>query len=127
LARSYHTITVIGDRAYIFGGRLSDGKLPSNDIHAISTVPSAVQSSHDVCYPASPLEDDGDAPSTRARHAACLRSKHVVISGGADSDGSPIKEDGCIWLWDSDRLKWAKLQGEKYLNLLVQFDRIKRS
>lgn len=113
MARSYHTITVIGDRAYIFGGRLTNGDLPPNDIHAISTLTSSVQSSHDTCYSASPLEDGGDVPATRSGHAACARSKHVVISGGSSSDGSPVEEDECIWLWDSERLKWARLQGEK--------------
>jgi hypothetical protein len=41
LARSRHSLTVVGDKAYIFGGETSDGKLAATDIHVITLLSDA--------------------------------------------------------------------------------------
>lgn len=48
-------------------------------------------------------------PSPRRGHAACARGKYVLLHGGSDENGTPIDEDACIWLWDSETLAWGKI------------------
>ncbi|KAK2605618.1 hypothetical protein N8I77_008444 [Diaporthe amygdali] len=113
LARSHHSVTVIGDKAYIFGGEQSSGKLCDTDVHAISLPSDTKPDSEYACYPAFPLKEatTGEllVPSPRKGHAACARGKYVLIHGGSDETGKPIDEDACLWLWDSETLRWAKV------------------
>lgn len=48
-------------------------------------------------------------PSPRKNHAACARGKYVVIHGGSDDKGGLIDEGACLWMWDSETLRWAKI------------------
>lgn len=109
LARANHTVTIIGSKAYIFGGEGADGKITSTDIHAVVLPGSKEAGSEYACYPAAPLEDAHGVISARTKHAACSRGKHVVVHGGCNEDGSAVEEGSCLWLWDSERLKWAKV------------------
>lgn len=113
LARSNHTVTVINDKAYIFGGEQAGGKLCNTDVHVISLPSTTKPAAEYACYPAFPLKEDatGDllVPAPRKGHAACARGKYVVIHGGSDHNGTPIDEDACLWLWDSETLRWSKL------------------
>ncbi|KAK7429845.1 hypothetical protein QQZ08_003690 [Neonectria magnoliae] len=116
LARSRHSITVIGNKAYIFGGESADGQLSSTDIHAIA-VPSEDRPS-DVdyaCYPAVAATDkdtatDTPGPSARTAHAACARHKSLIIHGGRDKHGNDIDEASVLWVWDSEKVQWTKIQ-----------------
>ena len=120
MARSHHSVTVIGNKAFIFGGEQPKAKLCSNEVHAISLPTGDDADVEYACYPAVPLQESGstDVPLPRFRHAACARGKHVVVFGGCDSGGLPIDEAACLWLWDSERLKWAKLTGEGYVYMI---------
>lgn len=107
-------MTVLGNTAYIFGGEHVDGSLASTDVYAVS-LPSQTQSTAQYnCYTAFPVKDTvtGEVivPAPRKGHAASARGKHVVIHGGSDDEGHPIDEDNCIWLWDTEKLKWAKIR-----------------
>lgn len=133
----HHTVTVIGDRAYIFGGEQPDGQLCNTDVHAVSlssgprgdttAVPSAQgindgsapsDRSHDR-YPAFPLKDASTGellvPRPRTRHAAAARGNYMLIHGGLNAPGtSPPGEEAkkdaaTIWLWDAGSLKWARI------------------
>ena len=137
LARSHHTVTVIGDRAYIFGGEQSDGQLCDTDVHAVSlssgprddttAVPSAQdvnngsapsERNHDR-YPAFPLKDatTGEllVPRPRTRHAAAARGNYMLIHGGLNASGTAppdkeaVEDAATIWLWDAGSLKWARI------------------
>ncbi|KAF3770598.1 hypothetical protein M406DRAFT_271856 [Cryphonectria parasitica EP155] len=113
LARSHHTVTVIGDKAYIFGGEHAGGKLCSADVH-VSSIPSATTPTAAYnCYQALPVKDattgELQVPSPRKNHAACVRGKYLLVHGGSDESGAPIDEDACIWTWDSETLRWAKI------------------
>ncbi|KAJ4403222.1 hypothetical protein N0V82_010682 [Gnomoniopsis sp. IMI 355080] len=132
LARSHHTVTTINDKAYIFGGLHKPGTLCTTDIHAISLPnPKANAKATDAdqqqqsyaCYPAFPLKDTTTntllVPAPRHSHAAAARpspgqdnntTAHLVIHGGLDADNNPITQDnGCLWLFDTDTLRWSKL------------------
>jgi hypothetical protein len=121
LARSGHTVTVVGGRAYIFGGQLGDGKLASNDIHSINL---SGQGKAEVEYqliPALPMTvaQEGDVPQPRTGHAACAlttpntlsdkttdSTTYVAVYGGADESGKPV-QDNAIWLFDPLEARWA--------------------
>ena len=113
LARSRHTVTVIGDKAYIFGGEQSDRKLCTTDVHAISLSSDTKPAAEYACYPAFPVKETTTGellvPAPRKGQAACERGKYVLIHGGVDENGTPIDEDACIWLWDSETLAWGKV------------------
>ncbi|KAK7735343.1 hypothetical protein SLS53_007575 [Cytospora paraplurivora] len=114
LARSHHTVTVIGDKAYIFGGEISGGGLCNTDVHAISIPSDTKPASEYACYPAFPVREATTGqllvPSPRKGHAACARGKYLLIHGASDKNGAPIDEAACIWLWDSETLAWSKVQ-----------------
>lgn len=116
LARSHHTVTVIDDKAYIFGGQTSGGKLCTTDVHAISLPSQTKPAAEYACYPAFPVKETATGellvPSPRQGHAACARGKYVLIHGGSDENGTPIDEDACLWTWDSETLRWSKIHAE---------------
>ncbi|KAF9875922.1 kelch domain-containing protein [Colletotrichum karsti] len=134
LARSHHSVTVINHKACIFGGENADGQLCTTDFHVLS-VPAitngAVTDSESVatyaCYPAFAMKDVDTGktyiPAPRTRHAACARGQFAIIHGGADASGKPIDET-CLWLWDSESLKWTKIQGASQIGktLTPRFD-----
>ncbi|KAJ4132426.1 hypothetical protein NW754_015242 [Fusarium falciforme] len=62
LARSHHTVTVINNRAYIFGGNKEDGQLCSNEVHAVSLPGEQQGNGEYACYPAVGEEDACPAP-----------------------------------------------------------------
>ena len=108
LARSHHTTTVLGNKAYIFGGKRADGTLCSNTLQGIA-LPVADQHPGDseyVCYPAVSATDR--VPSPRSNHAACVRGDSLVVHGGEGPDGNPLDES-CLWIWSSSSLQWTKI------------------
>lgn len=113
LARSHHTVTVIGDKAYIFGGERASRELCNTDIHAFSLPSDTKPTAEYACYPAFPVKETATGellvPSPRRGHAACARGKYVLLHGGSDENGTPIDENACIWLWDSETLAWGKI------------------
>ncbi|KAK3321707.1 hypothetical protein B0H66DRAFT_574246 [Apodospora peruviana] len=130
LARSHHTVVVIGRKSYIFGGSTPEGDLCSTDVYAVTlpttktkTSPAETETTTTKyeCFPAFPLQsaETGESmiPAPRKQHAACAQGKYMVIHGGCDNDGKPIDEHdaNCLWAWDSETLKWSKLPGSTQL------------
>ncbi|KAF2117912.1 hypothetical protein BDV96DRAFT_517743 [Lophiotrema nucula] len=108
LARANHSLTVVGNKAYIFGGTTDAGDA-TNDIHIV-TLGEEVQPESDYhLVPALPNEDGGPVPVARDAHAACSYEKRVAIYGGF-CQGEAIDESCCIWTFDTEKLTWAKLQ-----------------
>ncbi|KAK1579898.1 kelch domain-containing protein [Colletotrichum navitas] len=129
LARSHHSVTVVNHKACIFGGEAADGQLSSTDFHVLS-LPSVTKGepvAAYACYPALAMQDAGTGetyvPSPRSRHAAAARGQFVIVQGGADASGKPIPET-CLWLWDSESLKWTKIEGVSQIgkSLTPRFD-----
>uniref|UniRef100_L2FZM2 Kelch domain-containing protein n=1 Tax=Colletotrichum fructicola (strain Nara gc5) TaxID=1213859 RepID=L2FZM2_COLFN len=129
LARSHHSVTVINHKACIFGGETAYGQLCTTDFHVLSLP--AVTNGEPVaayaCYPAFAMQDVETGktyiPAPRTKHAACARGQFAIIHGGADANGKPIEET-CLWLWDSESLKWTKIQGASQIGktLTPRFD-----
>ncbi|KAL8307088.1 hypothetical protein RB597_001229 [Gaeumannomyces tritici] len=144
LARSHHTVTVIGDRAYIFGGEEAGGQLCNTDVHAVmlssgprddTTAVHSAQDAYDTApaqrshdrYPAFPLKDatTGEllVPRPRTRHAAAARGNYLLVHGGVNASGAAppdkmaVEDAATIWLWDAGSLKWARIHASDVLVL----------
>ncbi|KAK4176840.1 hypothetical protein QBC36DRAFT_237971 [Triangularia setosa] len=127
LIRSHHTLTVIADKAYLFGGVDTSGNLCPPTMHAIAlpqaksqTDPLTSKFTSQVEYPPFPTKDistgELNVPSPRKNHAACARgNRYVLIHGGEDASGNLIDEGNVIWQWDSETLAWTKLRGATQL------------
>lgn len=102
LTRSNHTLTIIGSKAYIFGGESADGEIASNEVHVINLAP---EENKEPAYQLIPAiaGTGGGVPSGRTKHAACAFNGGLVIYGGhATKDGSPADE-GEIWFFNPDK------------------------
>ncbi|KAL2193827.1 hypothetical protein P885DRAFT_44356 [Corynascus similis CBS 632.67] len=134
LARSRHTLTVIRDKAVIFGGQDPSGALCPPGTHTITLpAPSSKTTTEGeegrgpgtayTCYPPYTLQDASTGetlvPRPRTDHAACaLGERYLLVHGGrggADGGTGALEEGNCIWKWDCDGLSWAKLRGDSQL------------
>ncbi|KAL2163292.1 hypothetical protein VTH06DRAFT_5348 [Thermothelomyces fergusii] len=84
LARSEHTLTVIRNKAFIFGGKDASGALCPPAIHTI-TLPAAPRVATDPASAAS-LSDRGTATSTTT---VTTNNRKEQKEGGAESGGEP--------------------------------------
>jgi hypothetical protein len=110
LIRSDHTITVIKDKAYIFGGVSSDNQLASNEIHAVTyESPSTAEY---TLLPAVPDTKDGPTPSARTKHAACHFNICLAVFGGVDASNNLVDQDPIIWLYVTGKSAWEALRSE---------------
>ncbi|KAF3063987.1 Ras guanine nucleotide exchange factor F [Daldinia childiae] len=110
LTRSHHTLTVVGDKAYIFGGQTSQGKLASNTIHSIALPKASSAVPEYQALPAISTENDGPVPKPRTKHSACALNNRVAIYGGCDESGNVLDEGPIIWLFDVEKLTWSTLK-----------------
>ncbi|KAI1775963.1 hypothetical protein F4818DRAFT_441239 [Hypoxylon cercidicola] len=116
LNRSRHTLTVVGDKAYIFGGRTIQDKLADNNIHSIALSMSNSNGAPEYqILPAIATEKDGPIPAPRSRHSACALNSRVAVYGGCDEAGNVINEGAKIWLYDVEKLSWASLDPANHL------------
>lgn len=122
LARSNHSLTIVGGKAYIFGGETGPDQLATTDIHAISLISeSEAEKNGEPLYallPALPVgstggeasgirDDDSDGvPAQRSRHAACAFNVCVAVFSGSDENGEAIDEKGRIWLFNTAKSAW---------------------
>ncbi|KAM0713866.1 hypothetical protein Q7P37_010828 [Cladosporium fusiforme] len=122
LARSNHSLTIVGDKAYIFGGEVGEGELATTDIHVISLLSSEKAEKEGVPQysllqslpagatggEASGVRDDNSdgIPAARTRHAACAFNVCTAVFGGADQNGEVIDEKGRIWLYNTAKSSW---------------------
>ncbi|TKA64857.1 hypothetical protein B0A55_11749 [Friedmanniomyces simplex] len=109
LSRSGHSICVVGNKAYIFGGETATGKLASNDTHSITLAPEEKPDSDYAVIPAIPDQKDGPVPVARTKHAACGFNICVAVFGGLDEAGDVLDET-CIWLFVTGKSSWESIR-----------------
>lgn len=109
LARSCHTVTVIGNKAYIFGGDTATGILASTDVHVVTLEHSGEPDMDYSLIPALSTFDHGKTPTARSKHAACAFHGSVAVFGGCDERGALVDEKSCLWLFSPDRKSWDML------------------
>lgn len=117
LARSNHSLTVVDNKAYIFGGETASEKLASNEVHAVTLEHTDEKPEFDYSvFPA--LADDiegtnGKVPAARSKHAACQLNVCVAMFGGVDENGKLIDKDPTVWLFVTAKSVWQALEDEK--------------
>lgn len=111
LARSDHTLTVIANKAYIFGGYTESDGISSNDIHVVTLTHSGEPEFDYRLLPALPSEEGGNVPAARTKHAACAFNGCVAIYGGYDEKGHLINDGSAIWFFDPEQIAWHSLKG----------------
>ncbi|KAF2713011.1 hypothetical protein K504DRAFT_127966 [Pleomassaria siparia CBS 279.74] len=116
LARRNHTVTVVNNKAYIFGGDVqpngeSEGswKLTSNEMHVVTLSSSGEPESDYHLIPAIPSVEGGKVPVARTNHSACAINGCVAIYGGIDQDKQISAEGTSIWLFDPKESSWTEL------------------
>lgn len=112
LPRSNHSLTVIADRAYIFGGEDENKKLAGDEVHIITLPLKNKKGNHDgevdyKCVPSLGEGQDGKVPGPRAGHMAVAIGERVYLFGGKGDDGQAIEEMGRIWVFDTNTLGWS--------------------
>lgn len=110
LARSNHTLTVLGNNAYIFGGVTAQG-IAINDVHAVKLSPSGKPEPDYRLIPALPEEEDGKVPDARSEHTACAYKNGILVYGGCDQTRNLVDDGSLVWLFDPERAAWKSLSG----------------
>ncbi|KAI0376054.1 hypothetical protein F5Y04DRAFT_274019 [Hypomontagnella monticulosa] len=110
LTRFHHTLTIVGEKAYIFGGQTTGDGLTTNHIHSITLRTDATDAIEYQAIPALAVGTDGPIPAPRTRHSACSLKSQVAIYGGCDETGNVLDEGARIWLYDTDKLTWDILE-----------------
>lgn len=112
LARSSHTLSVIGHRAYIFGGEIAPRQPVDNAMHVL-TLPSAeLQDCDYEAVPAkpSPSSPSSDIPAARVGHAAAAINHCIYVFGGRGGpDMKALEEHGRVWCFDTTARTWTAL------------------
>lgn len=110
LKRIGHTVCVLDNNAYIFGGETSDGKLAGNEVHIIRIPPPVgvkkiVEQEWDYkCIPAIAKMGEG-GPEPRKGHSAVAFGKEMYVFGGKGD--ALLEEKGKVWVFDTTSLKWS--------------------
>ncbi|PQE08377.1 kelch domain-containing protein [Rutstroemia sp. NJR-2017a WRK4] len=109
LPRSSHTLAVISDRAYIFGGEDSGNEVASNDLHELH-IPTD-ETTTAVLRTISAAEQGTEAvPSSRIGHSAAVARDRMFLFGGRASEKSEVlSEHGRIWVMDPVDSRWTFL------------------
>ena len=109
LSRSGHSLSIVKNKAYIFGGETADGKLASNEVHAVTLESSDNAEPQYAVIPAVAKVDGGKIPVARKAHAACALNICVAVFGGIDETGSTIN-DSTLWLFNTGTSSWETLE-----------------
>ncbi|KAM3067960.1 hypothetical protein ACMFMF_009328 [Clarireedia jacksonii] len=109
LPRSSHTLAVISDRAYIFGGGDSENEVVPNNLHELH-IPTD-ETTTAVLRTISPGEQGKEAiPSARTGHSATVARDRMFVFGGRASNKSEVlSEHGRIWVMDPIDSRWTFL------------------
>jgi hypothetical protein len=105
-------VTIISNKAYIFGGTTSDNLLASNDVHAVTVEHSGKPEMDYGLVPALPTFEGGEVPPPRTSHAACAFHESIAVYGGSDDKNQLIDEQSSMWLYSPERKAWDKLAPE---------------
>ncbi len=110
LPRSAHSLSVIGTRAYIFGGRSQDGKPATNDIHELELPTPDTENTAAIINTITAIGETGDVPQARLHHTAAVARQRIFVFGGQNPKTEKvIEENGRLWVFDPLDSKWLFL------------------
>ncbi|KAE8449901.1 hypothetical protein EG329_007378 [Mollisiaceae sp. DMI_Dod_QoI] len=112
LPHSSHSLAIIGDRAYIFGGHAQPNQSSptSNRIQELQ-IP-ATDGTTAALKSITAIGENGNVPQARIRHTAVVARNRVFVFGGcgsSSSDSELLEENGRIWVFDPLDSKWLFL------------------
>ncbi|KAL1301845.1 hypothetical protein AAFC00_006030 [Neodothiora populina] len=106
--KAWGTVSIVGGRAYLFGGVDSVGNLASNSMHIIHLPTTDVESTDYEELPAS-----ASSPPSRCVHTATVIDSQIYVYGGSSSadinSPKPIDENGRVWVFDTQSNTWSSL------------------
>lgn len=107
LPRSSHSLSVVGVRAYLFGGEERPREPVANDMHII-TLPSSGADADYKVISASPSAEGGEVPEPRVGHTANTIGDRVYVFGGRGGKAmAALDEKGRVWSFDTMVAKWS--------------------
>jgi hypothetical protein len=138
LCRSGHSLNIIKNRAYVFGGDSKDGDTNS-DVHVLTLPSDLSQDELNLdyrCLPSEPAptrplaaysdepapqsqpDFPNEVPAPRSEHATTVVGTNIYMFGGrspglaanASTPISPLKEDGIIHAYSTMTSKWTTLR-----------------
>ncbi|PON46027.1 BTB-kelch protein [Parasponia andersonii] len=95
-ARSSHAVTIVGQKAYVFGGEFSPRVPVDNDIHVFDL--------QDTTW--SVADATGDVPPPRVGVTMAAVGPTIYVFGGRDSEHKELNE---LYSFDTRTNKWALL------------------
>ena len=112
LPRFDHTLSVVSERAYIFGGKKENRSYAGNEIHIV-TLPLKTRDEGDADYKCVPaLGEEGTeqkVPVARAGHSASTIGHRIYVFGGRGENDYSLDEKGRIWVFDTNSLRWSHI------------------
>jgi hypothetical protein len=111
LPRSSHSLSVVGGRAYIFGGEVNPREPVDNDMHVITLPASPETTQADYrSIPARPQSSGRDVPEKRVGHSAAVIGDRIFVFGGrGGKDMKPLEENGRVWIYNTRIDSWTYL------------------
>ncbi len=129
LARRNHSLNVVKNRAYIFGGELEHGlsdvevqciTLPTDlsfkdldiDYHEIKSeaAPTRPLAPYSNDEGASAISETNEIPSPRAAHASTVVGSNIYVFGGRSSGDSLLDENGTVHAYSTLTCQWTALR-----------------
>lgn len=107
IPRSSHSLSVVGDRAYIFGGHSQDAKFSTNDIEELQIATEDNITTNLKTITA--IGENGNVPQARTHHTATVARNRIFVFGGRDSNSQVLPENGRIWVFDPLQSNWLFL------------------
>ena len=115
LPRSSHSLSIVKDKAYIFGGEVKPREPVDNSVHVIRLSQSENDDTdYQIIPPTSSDGDRGPVPTARVGHTAAVVDDRIYIFGGrGGKDMKPLEENGRVWVFDTRLNQWTFLDPAK--------------
>lgn len=116
LPRSSHSINVVGNKAYLFGGELRPREPVDASVHVFdlaATTTSASSSNNckgESTVSSEAIEVGDQGPSLRVGHTSARINDHIYIFGGrGGKDMSALQEQGRLWRFSAQSSEWTAI------------------
>ncbi|WOO80074.1 Nitrile-specifier protein 5 [Vanrija pseudolonga] len=100
LQRSSHSLSVVGGKAYLFGGEIDPRRPVDNDVYALDLAGGGIEA----------IKGAAGAPEARVGHVAGVIGGVVYVFGGRGGPAmTPLEENGAVHAFDPSTRAWSTL------------------